>query len=93
MDELVAKGLANVVKVKEGSLCKTNFDAYTKDVEAILINPNWSTSGKKGKHEITTDDFAHLQLSMNLLIDGLVFIWVEKEIISPVIKILERQDL
>ena len=27
------------------------------------------------------------------MIDGLVFIWVEKEIISPVIKILENQDL
>lgn len=27
------------------------------------------------------------------MIDGLVFIWVEKEIIRPIIKILEKQDL
>lgn len=27
------------------------------------------------------------------MIDGLVFVWVEKEILSPVIKILEKQDL
>lgn len=27
------------------------------------------------------------------MIDGLVFVWVEKEIISDIIKILEKQDL
>ena len=47
LDELVLKGLANVIKVKEGTLPKTNLDTYAKDVEAILINPNWNTNGKK----------------------------------------------
>jgi hypothetical protein len=27
------------------------------------------------------------------MLDGLVFVWVEKEILSSVIKILEKQDL
>jgi hypothetical protein len=27
------------------------------------------------------------------MIDGLVFVWVEKEIISDIIKIMEKQDL
>jgi hypothetical protein len=27
------------------------------------------------------------------MIDGLVFVWVEKEIISPIIRTLEKQDL
>ena len=92
----MTKGLENVVKVKEGTLPKVNFDLYAKNVEAILINPLWNTSGKKPlKHDgsITVEDFAHFQISKNLLIDGLVFVWVEKEIISPVINILEKQDL
>jgi hypothetical protein len=39
-DDIVDKGLAQIVKPKEGIL-KTNFDKYAKNVEAILINPNW----------------------------------------------------
>jgi hypothetical protein len=27
------------------------------------------------------------------MIDGLVFVWIEKEIILPIIKIMEKQDL
>jgi hypothetical protein len=62
LDELVLKGLACVVKVKEGTLHKTNFDVYAKNVEAILINPTWNTTGKKSKVEgaITPEDFASL---------------------------------
>lgn len=46
-EDLIVKGLANVIKVKDGSLVKTNFDTYTKNVEAILINPNWNTNSSK----------------------------------------------
>lgn len=70
---------------------KTSFDNYTQNVEAILINPRWNTSDKKPAKldgSITVDDFAQLQFSNKLMIDGLVFIWVEKEIIRSVIKIL-----
>ena len=42
---------------------------------------------------ITTEDFSHLQFSKKIMIDGLLFVWVEKEILSDVIKILEKQDL
>lgn len=55
------KGLAQVIKCKEGSLVKTNFDNYTQNVEAILINPRWNTSDKKlakPDGSITVDDFA-----------------------------------
>lgn len=34
-----------------------------------------------------------MKLSKHLMIDGLLFIWVEKEIISEVIKHLETQDM
>ncbi len=39
------------------------------------------------------NDFFKLNFSKNLMIDGLVFIWVEKEIISEVIKFFESQDM
>jgi hypothetical protein len=65
-------------------------------VEAILINPRWNISGfKPAKPDgtITTEDFAHLHFSNKLIVDGLVFVWVEKEIISQMIRIMEKQDL
>ncbi len=74
----------------------TNFDNYAKNVEAILINPKWilSTEKKsKTKNGITIEDFAKIKFSKNLMIDGLVFIWVEKEMIYQIIKIMEHQDL
>lgn len=71
---------------------KTNFDNYAKNVEAILINPKWA-QGKdkktKGKNGLTVEEFANIKLSKNLMIDGLVFIWVEKEIILDIIRIME----
>lgn len=87
---MIHRGLANSVKVRD--LVHTNFDQYTKNVEAIVINPNWNI--KKGapsqKGFVTLDDFAELHFSKNLMIDGLVFVWVEKEIISQIIRILEK---
>lgn len=35
------------------------------------------------------EEFGQLNFSKNLMIDGLIFVWVEKEIISPVIKYFE----
>jgi hypothetical protein len=93
-EELVSKGLAQVIKCKRGSLIKMNFDNYAQNVEAILINPKWNTTNKDVKEdEITLDQFKHLKFSHNLLIDGLVLVWIEKEILSKVIEILEKQDL
>ena len=65
-------------------------------MQAVLINPLWSTTTKtssKVPGSVTIEDFAQLQFSKKLMIDTLVFVWVEKEIISPVIKILEKQNL
>jgi hypothetical protein len=39
---------------------------------------------------ITMEEFSQLNFSKSLMIDGLVFVWVEKEIISPVIKAMEK---
>lgn len=81
------------MKSKDGIL-KTNFDNYAKNVEAVLINPVWITQkDKKGKIKgVTIEDFQQLRFSKNLLIDGLIFVWVEKEIIWPIIKFFETQD-
>lgn len=87
---MIAKGLAKVIRVKEGTLPKVNFDLHAKNVEAILINPAWKQDGSAG---ISLEDFAHFEFSKHLLIDGLVFVWVEKEIIFDIIRILEKQDL
>lgn len=95
-DDLEHRGLAKVIKVKEGQLVKTNLDTLTENVEAILINPRWNISGVQPARPdgtITTEDFAALHLSNKLMVDGLVFVWVEKEIISEMIRIMEKQDL
>ncbi len=39
------------------------------------------------------EDFEQLRFSKSLMIDGLFFVWVEKEIIRAVIKYFETQDL
>lgn len=53
------KGLASVIKPKEGIL-NANLDNYAKNVEAILINPNWvAQKDKKGNIKgVTMDDFS-----------------------------------
>ena len=78
------------MKTKE-NIAKINFDNHAKNVEAILINPTWITSkDSKGLHSgVTMKEFENLQFSKSLMIDGLVFVWVEKEIIYPVIKFFE----
>lgn len=92
-EDLVTKGLAKIHKPKE-DITKLNFDNYAKDVEAILINPPWNLNPKdKSGQGITIEEFEQLNFSKNLMIDGLAFIWVEKEIISPVIKFFETQDM
>jgi hypothetical protein len=88
---LINNGLASIHKPKEG-IVKTNFDNYAKNVEAILINPNWVLSKdkkQKNKNQITVEEFTQINFSKNLMIDGLIFIWVEKEIIYPIIKFFE----
>ena len=80
----VELGLGNVHKLK--------LDTYAANVEAILINPNWHITDKRASHTVTVEEFGQIQFSNKLMIDGLIFVWVEKEILFPVIKILEKQD-
>ena len=72
--DLLTNGLAELHKPKE-SITKVNFDNYAKNVEAILINPQWNFApkDKKGKGKgITMEEFEQLNFSKHLMIDGLV---------------------
>lgn len=44
------------------------------------------------KSYVDIKDFLKLQIPRSVMKDGIIFIWVEKEYISPVIKHLETQD-
>mmetsp|Transcript_16341 Transcript_16341/g.11770 ORF Transcript_16341/g.11770 Transcript_16341/m.11770 type:complete len:195 (+) Transcript_16341:439-1023(+) len=77
-------------------MTKINFDNYTHQVQAILINPPWigDADNKKGqKKNVSLEEFKQLRFSKNLMIDGIVFVWVEKELISDLIKFFESQDM
>jgi len=72
------------------------FDKHTTDVQAILVNPPWdcmnplsnyhgkeSVKGDKKKNRITIHDFIdNFKIPTSVMKDGLLFIWVEKEVIS-----------
>ena len=45
----------------------------------------------KGFRGITMKEFRELNLSSKLMLDGILFIWVEKEYIFDVVKFLEDQ--
>lgn len=72
-----------------------NLDSYASKVEAILINPPWNgpSSDKKRPGSVSFDEFSKLNFSKSLMVDGLVFIWVDKELIAKVIKYFETQDM
>lgn len=72
---------------------------HIKNAQAILINPPWdsivgsksSASDMNGK--ITVDDFcSNIKIPTDVMKDGLLFIWVEKEYISKLIKFFEELD-
>ena len=96
-DSLVQNGLAKIVTNKS-KVVEEDFSKHANDVQAILVNPPWdSISGmapsKLPKNRLTIDDFTkHFKISTDVMKDGLVFIWIEKEYISEIIKCLEAQD-
>ena len=68
---------------------------------AILICPPWNCSNifkerenrDKEKQTISIEHFTkNFKIPTSVMKDGLVFIWVEKEIISDIIKCFEEQD-
>lgn len=72
-------------------------------MQAILVNPPWdcmnplsnyqgkdSSKGDKKNGRITIDEFVNnFRIPTSVMKDGLVFIWVEKQIISQLIKCFE----
>lgn len=68
---------------------------YANDVQAILVNPPWDCSKtgdqKKGQKTVSITDFKKFKIPPEVMKDGLLFIWVEKEIIFELIKHFEDQ--
>lgn len=71
-----------------------------KDVEAILIHAKWADHGfdpltqsikphVEGRRQafagITIEDFKRLRIPDSVMKDGLLFIWVEKELIYEIV--------
>ena len=55
------------------------------------MNPPWASESKKGK--VSIEDFKkNFQIPTSVMKDGLVFIWVEKELIYDVMKCFEMHD-
>lgn len=97
----VPKDLHKVVTISgKNKVQNEQFEKYSHDVQAILVNPPWDctnplsnaqSDAKKGKNgRITIEDFvANFKIPTSVMKDGLVFIWVEKEIISDLMKCFE----
>ena len=81
------------------------YDKHIKDSQAILINPPWDSinvfgtknklrsSNQKTKNRISICEFCKdFKISTDVMKDGLVFIWVEKEYIYKLIKFFEAQN-
>lgn len=75
-----------------------DYSKHANDVQAILVNPPWEqtrplNSKKSAGPRISIEDFKNnFKIPTSVLKDGLVFIWVEKDIISDLIKVFEAQD-
>lgn len=53
---------------------------------------NKSKYSEANKEKVDLFEFSHLYFDSLLMTDGLVFIWVEKEILYYIIKFMENQD-
>lgn len=71
-------------------LCDTEMRSLT-GVEGILINPRWAHYKFNPKTQdveptpgsgLTLEEFKKFKISEEVMSDGILFIWVEKEIIS-----------
>lgn len=66
---------------------------HAENVQAILINPPWENifSTDKQSRRISIEEFKKcFDVPTTVMKDGLVFIWVEKEFISDIIKCFEE---
>lgn len=64
-----------------------NFEEFTTDVQAILINPDWNLNKKEGSLDegVSIHQFKKLKFTNKFVSEGIIFVWVEKEIMSEVI--------
>jgi hypothetical protein len=76
--------------------CSSKYRDKVGKVQALLMNPPWNLSegGKSASNRITFSKFKQsFSLPRDLMVDGLVFIWIEKELIFELIKFFETQNL
>jgi len=88
LDEVMAANTQEYSKMIESdNIYNINLEDIAQNVEAILINPPW----KKILEDPTElDKFKTLNFEKNLMKDGLIFIWVEKEFLVEIIKMFEK---
>ena len=61
---------------------------YCSNVQGILFSPKWRL-GDKGKG-LTIEKLDKLVISMKAMMDGILFIWVEKELIMDILEVFEK---
>lgn len=83
-DDEKASKIVTTKKIVDADLKK-----YGNDLQALFININWCTSqNPKG---VKVEDFKKLDLNKNLMKNGIIFIWSEKEILGRLLKIMEEK--
>jgi len=96
--DLVSDGLAKVIACPtKQPIYYQDLSKYASDVTAILINPPWENAvttvfNSSKQKNITIADFTKLVIPTSVMKDGLVFIWVEKEVICEVMRHFKAQD-
>lgn len=65
---------------KIANIAKQNLDNFGKDIQALFINIDWNQK--------TIKDLSNLNISPNLLKNGIVFIWSHKDYIAEILEIM-----
>lgn len=76
-----------VVTVDDVLSC--NLEKYCKDLECILINPPWSPKNPK----FDFAKFSKINLPFKCMKEGLIFIWVERDLMADVIGFFEDKGI
>jgi hypothetical protein len=68
------------------SVLGANLETYTDNLQAILVNPPWSST-------FGFNEFTKIKLPLNKMKEGLIFVWTDKEHISDIVYYFEKQDI
>ena len=80
-------------KLIEAPVLDFDLTSLGHDFTGIYMNPPWKKFNQPLQPgQITAEDFAKLQLPREVLDVGLIFIWVEKEVIHAVLDALEKWE-